>query len=224
MISIIIPSRNEGETLLACLAALSSLELAVEVVVAAHGEAMEICREVKCRHPEVIWVDCPVGSRGDQMNRGAAAGRGRVMLFLHADTRLPVDASHAVELAIARPGVVGGAFRLRFDVSHPVLRMLSAVSWIPWRTAFFGDQAIFCARAAFEAVGGFRDEPMLEDVDFARALARQGKLIRLDASVTTSARRFIATGPWSQLARNAVLLGLHYAGVPARVLARSYTT
>ncbi len=224
MISIIIPSRNEGETLLACLAALSSLELAGEVVVAAHGEAMEICREVKRRHPDVIWVDCPRSSRGDQMNRGAAASRGGVLLFLHADTRLPGETTLAIERAFARPGVVGGAFRLQFDVNHPVLQILSALSWIPWRTAFFGDQAIFCARSAFEAVGGFRDEPILEDVEFALALARQGKLIRVNASVTTSARRFVATGPGPQLARNAALLSMHYVGVPARVLARSYSS
>ena len=222
MISIIIPSRSEGQTLLACLAALYSIKFTGEVVVAAHGETMEVCHEVKRRHPDVIWVECPRSSRGDQMNRGAAASRGGVMLFLHADTRLPGDTSLAMERAFARPDVVGGAFRLQFDVSHPVLRMLSAMSWIPWRTAFFGDQAIFCARAAFEAVGGFRDEPIFEDVDFALALARQGKLIRVDASVTTSARRFVATGPGPQIARNAVLLGMHYVGVPARVLARSY--
>ncbi len=222
MITIVIPSRDEGQELLSCLSALSMLEAVGEVVVASHRESMETCLEARRRYPGVVWIDCPKASRGDQLNRGAAVARGDVLIFLHADSRLPDEAMLSVKRAFARPDVVAGAFTLAFDATHPVLRMLSALSHISWRTAFFGDQAMFCTRAAFESIGGFRDAPLFEDVDLALALAQRGKLARVGARVTTSARRFVSAGPGRQLLRNAALLALHYAGIPAHALARSY--
>jgi hypothetical protein len=163
---------------------LSKFDGVGETIVAAHGETPETRRRAQsCA--QVRWLDCPEASRGIQLNRGAAAAQGDILLLLHADSRLPRDGDRHIASGLSTPGVVGGAFRLGFDARHPVLDALSALSAIPWRTAIFGDQAMFCTRTAFESVGGFRPEPLFEDVDLALALARHGRLVRLKQVVTT---------------------------------------
>lgn len=215
------PSRGEGATLLRTLASLGAQPGVGEVVVAACGERAAVRRRAE-RCPRLRWVECPGPGRGAQLNRGAAAARGAALLFLHADTRLPPATARAVGEALARPEVAGGGFRLAFDADHPALRLLEALSALPWRCAYFGDQGLFCRRADFEAVGGYPELPLFEDVGLARRLARRGRLVRLPGRALTSARRFLAAGPWRQLARNAGLLALHAAGVPAARLARAY--
>ncbi len=221
VLSVIIPSRQEGETLLGSLAALAMIPGVDEVVVAAWGERAAV-RRWAGRCPRLRWVECPVAGRGAQLNRGAAAARGTLLLFLHADTRLPPDAAQAVRRALERPDVAGGGFRLAFDAAHPALRLLERLSALSWRTAFFGDQGFFCRRADFAAVGGYPEMPLLEDLGLARRLAGRGRLVRLRECARTSARRFLATGPWRQLAINAAIVTLHGSGVPAAALARFY--
>ncbi len=221
MLSVIVPARNEGGMLLRCLAALATVPGVDEVVVAVSGERAAVRRRAE-RCPRLRWVECPNAGRGAQLNRGAAAARGALLLFLHADTRLPPDAARAVSRALEHPDVAGGGFRLAFDVAHPALRLLERLSALRWRAAFFGDQGFFCRRADFEAVGGYPELPLLEDVGLARRLARRGRLVRLPGRARTSARRFMATGPWRQLALNAAILALHGWGVPAATLARCY--
>jgi len=221
MISIVIPSHREGRGLLDCIAALDALAGPREVVVAACDEPDDV-RARLVTQPGVRWIDCPTASRALQLARGVTAARGDRLIFLHADTRLPADAIPCVDAALDRPGVAGGGFRLSFDRPHPALRLLERLSGLSWPASFLGDQALFCRRADYDAAGGFGDAPLMEDVRLATALARRGRLVRLDARVTTSARRFVGAGPWRQLATNAVLLALHHLGVPARRLARAY--
>jgi rSAM/selenodomain-associated transferase 2 len=221
VLSVIVPTRNEGGMLLRGLAALATVPGVDEVVVAAWGERAAVRRRAE-RCARLRWVECPDAGRGAQLNRGAAAARGTLLLFLHADTRLPPDGARAVGRALERRDVVGGGFRLAFDVAHPALRLLERLSAISWRGAFYGDQGFFCRRADFEAVGGYPKLALLEDVGLARRLARRGRLVRLPEYARTSARRFLAAGPWRQLAINAAIVTLHGCGVPASVLARLY--
>ncbi len=207
--------------LLSCLDSLARIDGIAEVVVAAHGEAPAVRRRAK-RCAGLTWVECPVASRGEQLNRGAAAARGDTLLFLHADTRLPAEAALAVRSALSEPGVVGGGFRLAFDTPHPALALLERLSALHLSLAYLGDQALFCCRREFEVVGGFTADPLFEDVHFVRRIARRGRLVRIGVPVTTSARRFRAAGPWRQLTRNAFLLGLYHLGVPSRPLAELY--
>ncbi|MGH7729964.1 MAG: TIGR04283 family arsenosugar biosynthesis glycosyltransferase [Candidatus Eiseniibacteriota bacterium] len=221
MLSVIVPTRGEGRTVLRGLAALTVLPGVDEVVVAAWGERPAVRRWAE-RCPRLRWVECPRAGRGAQLNHGAAAARGTLLLFLHADTGLPADAALVVRRVLARRDVAGGGFRLAFDVAHPALRMLERLSALAWRGAYFGDQGFFCRRADFEAAGGYPDQPLFEDVDLARRLARRGRLLRLSERAGTSARRFVAAGPWRQLTLNAAILALHTLGVPATALARLY--
>lgn len=221
MLSVVIPSRREGARLLACLSALTSMDAIDEVVVAAREERPGVRRRASgC--PRVHWVPCPVSSRGAQLALGAAAARGDALLFLHADTRLPDGAGRAIGRALADPAIVGGGFRLSFDAAHPALTLLARLSALPWRVAYFGDQGLFCRRKDFEAVGGFPDQPLFEDVDLAMRLARRGRLVRLAGRAMTSGRRFLDAGPWRQLTLNATLLALHRLGAPAERLAAVY--
>ena len=221
MLSVIVPTRGEGGTLLRTLASLATDPEVGEVVVAASGERAGTRRRAeRCRG--LRWVECAVAGRGPQLNRGAAAASGEHLLFLHADTLLPPDAAHAVARALERPDVAGGGFRLAFDAVHPALRLLERLSAIPWPSAYFGDQGFFCRRVDFLAVGGYPEQPLFEDVVLARRLAGRGRLVRLPGRARTLARRFLAAGPWRQLAGNAAMLALHRLGVPAATLARHY--
>ncbi len=175
------------------------------------------------------------GARGRarQMNDGAAAARGDVLLFLHADTALPAGALDAVRRAMADPGVVGGCFRTTFDldpgrdafgpVGRAFMRLWEARLWMGWHRFAFGDRAQFMRRDAFEAMGGFPDQPLFEDLDAARALRRQGRFVFLDAEVTTSARRFRRHGAVRQQLRNVGLWLGWNAGVDPARLKRFYS-
>jgi len=220
-LSIVVPSRGEGAGLARCLAALVRMEAADEIVVAAHGEPVRLARRAR-RCARLVWVDCPQPGRGLQMNAGACSAHGELLLFLHADTRLPRGAAGMVRAALADPRVAGGAFRLCFDARHPVLDLLARCSAVDWPGSFLGDQGLFCRRAQFGRTGGFWARPLFEDVDLARRLAREGRLVRLHAEVRTSARRFTAAGPWRQLARNAALYAGYRLGADVERLARAY--
>ena len=144
--------------------------------------------------------------RARQMAAGAAQARGDVILFLHADTRLPDGWAGAVCDALRDVQVVGGGFRLGFDPATPALRV---VAWgarlrVALFKLFYGDQALFVRRAALEAMGGVPQAPIMEDLDLVRAMRRQGRVVALPLRVTTSSRRYLSAGVWRTVARNAI--------------------
>lgn len=161
--------------------------------------------------------------RGVQLNRGAAAASGDVLVFLHADTRLPEGAVTAVREAVGR-GVVGGGFLVRFDDPRWLMRLGSWLANLRTRMTRvpLGDQAQFATRAAFERLGGFAEWPVLEDLDFMRRLKRAGRIAIVGAPVVTAARRFNAGGPLRTVARNWTIWLLYALGVPPRRLGRLY--
>ncbi len=141
--------------------------------------------------------------RWRQMNAGAEASRGDVLLFLHADTRLPVGASAAVERCLGS-GAAVGAFRLRLDDRRPSLRLMELGAGLRsrWMGLPLGDQALFCRRETFEALGGFADLPFLEDLDFVSRAARLGPVVTLPDPIVTSARVWAQRGVWRTMAWN----------------------
>jgi rSAM/selenodomain-associated transferase 2 len=134
--------------------------------------------------------------RATQMNVGAAAANGEVFLFLHADTQLPSDAFPAIEHALQAPGVVGGAFQICFDCNQWSYRLVASVTNLRsrLRKSFTGDQAYFIRAASFRAIGGYPEQPLMEDLEIVTRLKARGKFILLPQHVTTSARRHTQLG------------------------------
>jgi rSAM/selenodomain-associated transferase 2 len=164
-------------------------------------------------------VSSPPG-RARQLRTGAQEARGDVLLFLHADTRLPAGAAGALERALAEPGVVAGRFDVRFDNPRPVFRMVAWFMNARSRASSIctGDQAIFVRRGDFDAVGGFPDIPLMEDIELTRRLKRRGRLAALRLRVVTSARKWEREGPLRTIGLMWALRLLHFCGVaPARL-------
>jgi rSAM/selenodomain-associated transferase 2 len=224
-LTIVVPTLNEAESLERHLAA--ALAAADEVVVSDGGSTdgtPEIARRLGVR------VVCGPPGRGGQLTRGAEAtgiGGGDILLFLHADTFLPPEAGRAVREAVAA-GAVGGAFRVRFDVDRPLLRLGARL--INLRTRLtglpLGDQAQFVRRDVFQRLEGFRDWPILEDLDFAVRLKREGRTVligdRVGDRVTTAARRFLELGIARTVATNWLIWLLFVLGVSPHRLVRLY--
>jgi glycosyltransferase involved in cell wall biosynthesis len=160
--------------------------------------------------------------RGAQLAAGAAAARGDWLLFLHADTRLGPGWQAALVAAMRDPDRAG-YFRLRLDDAAPAARRLErAVAWRCRALALpYGDQGLFISRALYDAVGGFRPLPLMEDVDLVRRLRRR-RLRPLDADAVTSAERFRREGYLRRSAKNLSLLALWHLGVGEERLARLY--
>jgi rSAM/selenodomain-associated transferase 2 len=203
--SIIMPVLNEETVLAAQLPALQHHLLPdqrAELIVVDGGSAD---RTAAIAAPFGRVISAPRG-RARQMNAGASAARGELLIFLHADTRLPPDAWACIERSLANPLVVGGAFRLRFDTERLAYRIVAASvnQRSKLHKSFTGDQAYVIRRAAFEQVGGFPVQPLMEDLEITRQLRRIGRFVLFPAAVTTSARRHAQIG----LARTLVLMWL----------------
>ncbi|MEM9302245.1 MAG: TIGR04283 family arsenosugar biosynthesis glycosyltransferase [Pseudomonadota bacterium] len=219
-LSIIIPTLDEevviGRTLETALA-----QPGVHEIIVVDGGSSDRTTEIVSRFGVVRLLRSPAG-RAQQMNAGARAATGDVLLFLHADTELPPDAAPLVESALQQPDVVAGSFYLAFDRRSP---MLAAYSWfsrlnLPLFT--YGDQALFFRAAAFKAIVGFAAQPLLEDFEIQRRIRRVGRFRKLGAPVRTSARRFEAAGVIRQQLVNIALVCAYVAGASPVWLKRFY--
>ncbi|MDE3035107.1 MAG: TIGR04283 family arsenosugar biosynthesis glycosyltransferase [Nitrospirota bacterium] len=241
-VSVIIPTLNEERALPQTLRRTLALEFD-EVLVVDGGStdrtqqivhdllAQETGREVRGgqasdpepRTPRLHLLASPVG-RAAQMNVGAAASRGDVLLFLHADTRLPDNAKQAIVRALQEPECVGGRFDLRFDRDRPLSRLIACM--INWRSRLSGiatgDQAIFVRRSVFERMGGFASIPLMEDIDLTRRLNRMGPVAYLRTQVVTSFRRWETRGPIRTILLMWLLRFLYWIGVNPHTLSRWY--
>lgn len=162
--------------------------------------------------------------RATQMNNGAQAAHGDVLLFLHADTRLPDNAFVAIEQALAISTVVGGAFCMCFNCDRWLYRL---VAWATnlrsrTRTIFTGDQAYFMRAACFHAIGGYPEQPLMEDLEIIKQLRTVGKVMLLPYYVTTSARRHEQVGLLRSVLFMWYLRLLYKCGVSPAHLQRMY--
>ncbi len=166
-------------------------------VVVVDGGSEDQTRRIAARLGAEVRV-CERG-RAAQMNHGAAlAGDDDLLLFLHADTRLPAGYGETVRRCLASAGVACGAFRLRIDGPERVLRLIErgANGRSRWLGMPYGDQALFMSAEAFRRVGGFPAMPVMEDFELVRRLRGRGRVVLADQTVDTSARRWRKTGPW----------------------------
>lgn len=218
-VSIIVPVLNEAAALGRTLAPWSNRD-GIELIVV-DGGSTDATREIASRHARVVQT---ARGRARQMNAGAAVATGDVLLFVHADTRLPDDAGTAVRTALRDANVVGGAFRLAIEPSTPALRLVAAGANLRarWFGLPYGDQALFVRRTTFAELGGFPDVALMEDLIFVRRLARRGRLMLLPQAVVTSARRWRREGVLTVTLRNQLFVALFACGVRPERLARWY--
>lgn len=229
LVSVVIPALDEAAGIAATLASVARQTPPWEVVVADGGSADGTPEAVRRAMPDARVVGGPAG-RARQLATGAAAARGAVVLFLHADTRLPDGALDHVRAALADPSVAGGCFETRFDTARhgfgplgrAAMRLWQARLWMRWHRLAFGDRAVFCTRAALDAAGGVPPQPIFEDLELVRRLRRVGRFVFVRAAVETSARRFRREGAVRQQARNLALWLAWNAGVAPDRLARFY--
>jgi rSAM/selenodomain-associated transferase 2 len=215
-ISVIIPTLNEEKTIASSLRALSALEPQQIIVVdgGSTDRTVEICRQF------AVEVADSERGRARQMNCGAALASGDVLLFLHADTRLPASAFPDVATALDDPRCLGGRFDVKIEGAHWMLKVVGTL--ISYRSRMTkvgtGDQAIFVRREVFQQLGGYPDIPLMEDVVFSRALKRVGDVACLHSRVVTSARRWESDGIWRTILKMWMLKFFYLAGVsPARL-------
>jgi rSAM/selenodomain-associated transferase 2 len=218
-VSIIIPTLNEARRVADVIRHVQALG-DVEVIVADGGSndgTAALALEAGAR---VIHA---ARGRGPQLDAGAAAATGDVLLFLHADTRLPEDAIDHVRVALADPEIVGGNFFLRYVPYTRAGMLLTAYHHLRRRLfhSYSGQSAVFVRRSAFNTIGGFGPLPVLEDQEFVEKLERLGDTRHLPTWAETSARRFL-NREWKALGSWALVRALHTVGVPAKVLARVY--
>lgn len=192
LISVVIPVLNEARQIGPCLDQFAAQPGAWELIVVDGGSQDQTIALAEARGARVLWAG---GGRGPQLNRGAAVARGDLLLFLHADARLPARASALIRQALAGPDAIAGAFRVHHRADRwsgswkrYLLRLADLRSWYTRRP--YGDQGLFLARSTFEALGGFPPRPLMEDLAMARRLARAGRIATLRETLEVSARRF----------------------------------
>jgi rSAM/selenodomain-associated transferase 2 len=221
-LSIIIPVLNEEARIRKTLADLVGLG-AAEVIVA-DGGSVDGTRALASLATGVRVIRAPPG-RGPQMNAGAAAATGDVLLFLHADVRLPASAWRDIQAALGDSDVVGGAFRTHTVADDGRTRPARWLRLADLRSRYFrlpyGDQAVFVRRAAFQRIGGFPAVPLFEDLEFSRRLWRVGRVRTLPSEVTVSGRRFLARPVYYAVVMT-VFPVLSRLGVRPSTLARWY--
>ncbi len=220
-ISIVIPTLNEAEELPATLVRLAQVPEITEIIVSDAGSTDTteiIAKQFGCN-----WVSSPKG-RGAQMHLGGEKATGDVVLFLHADTWLPAHAGKAILQCLRDPTTVGGGFWKRFRAPTLLMRgsRLKCASRCFLGGLVLGDQGIFVRRHALEAIGGFPNQPLMEEYELCRLLLQRGRLNLAPATVVTSDRKFHRLGPWRTYLRMwRVTLAYHLGASPAR-LARIY--
>jgi rSAM/selenodomain-associated transferase 2 len=221
-LSIVVPVLDEAAGIAATLQALEPLRgRGAEVIVVDGGSrdrTAEIARPLSDR-----LLTAPRG-RAAQMNAGASAGQGEVLLFLHADTRLPDDADRLVLAGLEASGRVWGRFDVRIEGTHPLLPMVATLMNLRSRLTGIatGDQAIFVLRTAFAAVGGYPEIALMEDIVLSRRLKRLGRPLCLAARALTSGRRWEKHGVMRMILTMWRLRLAFYLGAEPDTLAARY--
>ena len=221
-LSVVMPVLNEAAGIQAALQALAPLAArGVQIVVADGGSADGTVALAQAG--AVQLVHAPRG-RALQMNAGAQQASADILLFLHADTRLPPHADSLIEQALAAGPQVWGRFDVRINGRPKLLRVIAACMNLRsrWTGIATGDQAMFMTRAAFDAVGGFAAQPLMEDIAMSARLLRLSRPACLRARAVTSGRRWETRGVWSTLLLMWRLRFAYWRGAAPERLAKLY--
>lgn len=222
-LDVVIPTLNVAATLAATLADVRAARAVTVLPLVVDGGSTDGTAAVAEGAGAQI-VASPRG-RGVQLAAGAAAGAAPWLLFLHADTRLPPDWDVLAAAFMADPSnrERAAVFAMRFDDTARAARRVEAIAdWRSRRLGLpYGDQGLLIARPFYEALGGFRAIPIMEDVDMARRIGRR-RLVTLAGHVVTSAERYRRMGYAPRMVRNLVCLTLYHLGLPPRLIVRLY--
>ena len=218
MISVVIPTLDSRET---AGAAIRSAPPGAEVIVVDGGSGDDTAAEAARAGAR---VEVSPRGRAIQMNHGARAARGDVLVFLHADCRLPDDAGEQIRTVLGQPGVAGGWFPQRIETPGILYRLGARGSNRRARLLRlpYGDQAIFTRRKTFLEAGGFPEDPIMEDAGLARRLRRIGRLDPAGSAVITGTEHWRRLGPVFTALLDYLTLGAWLAGVPPGWIAKVY--
>lgn len=222
MISIIIPALNEEMHLARCIGSIRSEGFSEEIIVA-DGGSNDRTKEIASGYHGVRLLASAKG-RGSQMNTGSRVATGDILLFLHADTILEQGWSKELCSALENHSFVGGAFSFCIDNPSSKYRLVEA--WVRMRCRIFnlpyGDQAIFIRKHIFQKLGGYKEIPLMEDVDIISRMKELGKISVLRKKAVTSGRRWVSKGLLKTAAVNQMTLFMYHLGVSPERLARFY--
>ncbi|MFC1844914.1 TIGR04283 family arsenosugar biosynthesis glycosyltransferase [Thermodesulfobacteriota bacterium] len=215
-ISIIIPTRNEAESLRELLPELAAVP-GVELLVVDGGSTDNTVDIARSSGAKVLSASL---GRAEQMNAGAEAARGKIFLFLHCDTKLATGFVGQVRNTLKRPGISAGAFQLSIAGKGFGLRILERL--VNFRSKIlqmpYGDQGIFVTADMFFSVGGFPLQPIMEDYELMRRLKKKGKIEILSLAATTSARRWEKLGVLkTTLLNQAIIIGYLFGVSPEKL-------
>ena len=231
-ISIIIPLLNEADNMSQLIAHINALYPPPSQVIVVDGgssdDSVGIARRLlndlsSVAQPTTDWqlIESVVG-RARQMNTGASQATGDVLLFLHADTLLPMDAIDNIQQAMTQYD--WGRFDVHLDSRDPLLKIVGMMINKRSRLVSIatGDQAIFIKRSLFERMNGYADQPLMEDIELCKRLKSIARPACLNSKVTTSARRWQQHGTWRTIFLMWHLRFDYWRGVSPEVLRQRY--
>lgn len=224
IISFIVPALRESERINGIIGHIMSLTGGEDYEIIVVDGSAEVDTLKSIAYEGVLKISSPPG-RGTQMNAGARAAKGRILVFLHADTFLPTCAIGKIREALETKKHNAGAFSMGYDTSGPVLDFLALAARIRARFTGvpYGDQAIFMKKEYFMNIGGYRDIPLMEDVELmARIKKSRGKICILKDRVMTSPRKMLADGILFSVMRNQAIKTLYLLGADPERLAQIY--
>ena len=218
-VSIIVPVLNEAAIIRGFLEHLQAVAPGAEIIVVDGGSedgTFELCRSLADHVIE------SVPGRARQMNAGAQIARGEILWFLHADSHIAENSLAAIEGALSDPSVVGGCFRLQIVPTRWIYRIRDTVGdlCVNLFHIALGDRGLFCRREIFVAVGGYPNQPLLEDADFYRKLRARGRVRQIPIKTQTSSRRYEALGPLRTSLFYLLIMTLYLGHIPMSILDR----
>lgn len=223
-ISIVIPVLNEADSIDWIISHIRSIDRGnqAEIIVVDGGCDKATLKAIT--DEEVVKISAPTG-RGRQMNKGAKGAKGNILLFLHADTSLPKDALILIVSSMEGKDYIGGAFDLGIQSDRIAFRLIEGVASIRSRITRipFGDQAIFIQKEYFDKINGFKEIPLMEDIEIMQRIKKRGdKIFIIKKKVYTSPRRWEEEGIFFCTIRNWSIQALHFLGVSPFTLAKFY--